>query len=240
MRNYIIYLQLCLLCDLPLRLLFLQIHFVTIDRIIRRTCTGPNVSTLVGADLCDRDDVQKMLNETGSDSIRCIFNPGAAKRIRLSTSCHSSLPTGVANNVEQGYFRANEIGEHSLLYNPPPDGIDARYGSFWTIPHNQSMPVPVVTAQGNVIGRQRLNAILYCRTLEQSSQKCIDNPLRSATRTAKIFIDGVQVSVAYLFLSWRFMQIYYLYLFYFFSLFNLFIFIQSGSFFISRRQHLAD
>lgn len=199
------------MCNLPFRRVLFKLIILKINRIICRTCTGPNVSTLVGTDFCDRDDVQKMLNKTGSDSIRCIYNPGATKRIRLSRSCHSSLPTGVANNVEQGYFRASEIGAHGLLYDPPPDGDDARYGSYWTIPHDQTLRVPVMTSQGNVAGPQRLNAILYCRTLEQSSHKCIDNPLRSATRTAKIFIDGVQVSVTCFFLFLLRLHLYYIY-----------------------------
>ncbi len=135
-----------------------------------------------------------MLNETGSDLIRCIYNPGAEKRIRLSSGCHSSLPTGVANNVEKGYFKSSDISPYGLSYDPAPNGDDPRYGSYWTIAQGQAMPVPAITAGGSVIARHRLNAILYCRTLEHGSQKCIDNPLRSATRTAKIFIDGVQVS----------------------------------------------
>jgi hypothetical protein len=140
--------------------------------------------------------VEKMLNETGSELIRCVYNPGATKRIRFSSACHSSLPTGIANNIERGFFRASEIQSYGLSYNPPPDGDDARYGSYWTIGQGQILTVPVISSGGSVIGSQRLNAILYCRTLEPGSQKCVDNPLRSSTRTAKIFIDGLQVSFA--------------------------------------------
>jgi hypothetical protein len=136
-----------------------------------------------------------MLNETGSDLIKCIYNPGASKRIRFSSACHSSLPTNVANNVEHGLFKDSNILSFGLSYHPPPDGSNERYGSYWTIGQGQIMNVPVLSAGNQVVGSQRLNAILYCRTLEHGSQKCIDNPLRSATRTVKIFIDGVQVIV---------------------------------------------
>jgi hypothetical protein len=136
-----------------------------------------------------------MLNETGKDLIQCIYNPGASKRIRFSSACHSSLPTSVANNVEHGILKDSNIRGYELSYHPPPDGSDDRYGSYWTIGQGQIMNVPVISAGGQVVGRQRLNAILHCRTLEPGSHKCIDNPLRSATRTAKIYIDGVQVSV---------------------------------------------
>lgn len=137
-----------------------------------------------------------MLNASGSDFVRCIYNPGPAKHIRLSRSCHSSLPTNVANNVEHSYFKTHELEGH--VFDPAPDGDDQRYGSYWTIGSNQTMRLPVKHLGPQTSIPLRVNAILYCRNIEQSSFKCVDNPLRGATRRAKIYIDGIEVSFKYL------------------------------------------
>jgi hypothetical protein len=171
-----------------------------------RDCTGPNVSTLVGADFCDREDVQKMLNQSGSDRVKCIYNPGPSKNIRISRACDSSSP-GVVNqykSVIQNLFSETQlrnIVHPNWTYFPRPVG-DSDFNhhpivhSYWTIGQGQNMTLPVVhDLNGNVMFHPRANAILYCRTLLQHS--CLDHPLRSATRTAKIFIDGVEVYLCF-------------------------------------------
>ena len=173
---------------------------------LRRDCSGPNVTTSVGVDFCDRLDVQQMLNASGSDFVRCIYNPGPAKHIRLSKSCHSSQPTNVANNVEHRYLKTHDL--LGYVMDPAPDGDNPRFGSFWTLGSNQTMRLPVVHIGPQETMPLRVSAILYCRNLEQSSFKCLDNPLKDATRRAKIFIDGIEVRFKPLIICFLFSQLF--------------------------------
>lgn len=177
-----------------------------------RDCTGPNVTTLLGADFCDRSDVQKMLNESNSDKVKCIYNPGLPKRIRFSTICHSSLPSPHADWHKRHFLiGAQEYGkglhEHYLrtgYFSPNPDSLpDFEHGAFWTIGQEATFRVPVLKDRDTdaVIHNFTMNSVLFCRNLKkimmfdtgQTHFACIDNPLRSATRTARIFLDGIQV-----------------------------------------------
>ena len=173
-----------------------------------RDCTGPNVSTLVGTDFCDRDDVQKMLTQSGSDRVKCIYNPGPSKNIRISRACDSSSP-GVVDqykSVVASLFSETQLKvvHPNWVFHPRPDGdsninIHSIMHSYWTIGQGQNMRLPVVhNGSGSVMLYPRANAILYCRVL--FDHNCVDHPLRGASRTAKIFIDGAEVNMHFVYL----------------------------------------
>jgi hypothetical protein len=165
-----------------------------------RNCTGPNVTTLVGSDFCDRSDVQKMLNETNSDLVKCIYNPGNSKIIRFSSVCHSSVPSDHMNLLEQGLIGTEPISPNLLMtanFFPSPDFLNPMSGAVWTIQPGEHFRVPVLkdTSTGDIIHSFRVNSVLFCRVMKITGMvnSCVDNPLRSATRIAKILVDGIEV-----------------------------------------------
>ncbi len=156
-----------------------------------RDCTGPNVSTLVGVDFCDRDDVQMMLNYSNSDLVKCVHNPGLRKRIRLSPSCQSSLPSSKLTDVFENLY-GNVPGIISI--SPEPTGGCHASGCVWILEQGESFRIPRIQYPGLASTQMiKVGSILFCRELWPHNE-CRDSPLRGATRIAKIFVDGIEVS----------------------------------------------
>jgi hypothetical protein len=154
-----------------------------------RNCTGPNVSTLVGVDFCDRDDVQMMLNDSNSDMVKCVYNPGLQKRIRLSLSCQSSLPSSKLTDVFENVIKFPP----NVDVSPQPTGGCFESGCIWIIEPGTSFRIPSIQYPGHENKQMiKVGSILFCRELWPHNE-CRDNPLRGATRIAKIFIDGIEV-----------------------------------------------
>jgi hypothetical protein len=149
------------------------------------------VTTLVGADFCDRHDVQAMLKESGSDIVKCIYNPGPQKKIRLSHSCQSSIPSEVIYHLFTSVY--GYLGDE---YEYIPSGSwPYPSGTYWIIDQHQAFPIPrirkISNHQETVI--PKVSSILFCRALWPHGE-CRDSPVRGARRIAKIFIDDVEVS----------------------------------------------
>lgn len=185
-----------------------------------RDCSGANVSSLVGADFCDRPDLEDMLKRANSDRVKCIYNPGPSKRIRFSYSCQSSFPSHesldslstIYSTIDFGFALNTEwksrdpgLGEHpsGLQYN---SGYGVNFwgggrlrsaGVVWEINQNQAFRIPSiqrVDGSGQVLEERQMmvSSVLFCREL-MGPGDCRDNPLRGARRSAKIFVDGIEV-----------------------------------------------
>ncbi len=146
----------------------------------------------MGADFCDRDDVQRMLNESNSDAVKCIYNPGPSKRIRLSSACQSSLPSQVLVDVFEFIYGKDEAPAGYEVY---PSYV-GRFpsGAYWIVEQNQALRVPVIRSASDhqQAFHLKVSSVLFCRVLWPHGE-CRDTPLRGASRMAKMFIDGIEV-----------------------------------------------
>ena len=173
-----------------------------------RDCSGANVSSLVGADFCDRPDLKDMLRHANSDRVKCIYNPGPSKRIRFSYSCQSSLPSHESLHQLRTIYSVFDFGfsantewnsaqREFLQYDPP--GHSGHYlssGVYWEINQNQAFRIPAIRLVSNGQVREEhqmmVSSVLFCRELMNPGD-CRDNPLRGARRSARIFVDGIEV-----------------------------------------------
>lgn len=150
----------------------------------RSNCTGPSVTALVGSDLCDRPDIETMLRNAGSDRIKCIHNPGAAKRVRFGFACHSAGPP-----LELGSMIHGPSDDSAYSYLPPFDGHN-----WYNIGGEDNFTVPTILKPGQAPSVMIIFSVLFCRSTNGGTGECADTPIRGATRVASASIDGQTVA----------------------------------------------
>lgn len=110
-----------------------------------RDCTGPNVTTVVGVDFCDRSDIQNMLNESNSDRVKCVYNPGNRKRVRFAHACQSSTPSHVSLDQRKHIYSGEPEWDDKLWNFDPPGGCHGcKSGAHWLINAGQKFRLPVL------------------------------------------------------------------------------------------------
>ncbi len=154
-------------------------------------------------DFCDRPDIQKMLNESNSDQVKCVFNPGDAKRVRFTHACQSSTPSHVPLEQRKNIYREHPEWDWKLWnFDPPATCIGCKSGAHWTINPGERYRLPILRERYGepYVYNVKISGILYCRDIWTGGEyanwgdgECTDHPLRGASRLAKIYVDGTEV-----------------------------------------------
>lgn len=148
-----------------------------------------------------------MLEESNSDGVKCIYNPGNTKRVRFGYACQSSTPSHVSMDQRKTIYSAPPILDRHYEYKWSKQGtcVGCKTGAHWTINQGDIFQLPKNHEMGydgevQKVFEMKFSAVLYCRTLWELGEmgnwgtgECTDHPLRGASRVAKIYIDGVEV-----------------------------------------------
>jgi hypothetical protein len=140
-----------------------------------------------------------MLNRSSSDHVKCVFNPGNAKRVRFAHACQSSTPSHVSlDQLKNIYSGTPELDGKLWNFDPPGTCHGCKSGAHWTIMPGERFRLPILR-NGTSVYDMKISAILFCQTLMGGDPmlwgngECTVHPLRGATRLAKIYVDGIEV-----------------------------------------------